>query len=263
MLFRRFARRAADQPAKTLEERLFSLPPGERIYAVGDIHGRAYLLDKMLEAIARDAAASTETKICEVFLGDYVDRGAQSRAVIERLLAPSPHGHRRICLRGNHEETLLRFLNEPEILRDWASFGGYATLASYGIALPTSMTPTTPFQLRDALREAMPDAHLAFLQGLKLSHTRGDYFFVHAGIQPGVAIADQTPAACLWIREPFLSHRGYFSHYVVHGHSPVASPQLLTNRANLDVSEAKTPSLSCLVIEGNTRRILTVTDMKD
>ncbi len=238
----------------------FSLPAGVRVYAVGDIHGKSTLLAEMMQAIADDAKANPANQIIEVFLGDYIDRGMHSREVIDLLIAPPPPGHQRVCLRGNHEETLLRFLEDPSVLRDWANFGGYATLASYGVAIPVSMSVELRAALRDQLRQQLPAAHELFLRELEVMYPLGDYLFVHAGIMPNVPLASQKPEHLLWIRDTFLNHTGFFEKYVVHGHSPVIAPEIYDHRANIDVSEAATPSLCCLVLEGTQRRIMLVTD---
>ena len=240
----------------------FALPAGVRIYAVGDIHGRGALLAEMLDAIAEDAKDNPPPHITQVFLGDYVDRGMDSREVIDMLLAPPPANHRRICLRGNHEETLLKFLADPNVLRDWSNFGGYATLASYGVGIPTSMSPEHRAALRDQFQRNLPLAHEQFLRGLELMYQSGDYLFVHAGILPSVPINQQTPQNLLWIRDAFLNHSGFFEKYIVHGHSPMVAPEIYDHRANIDVSEAAVSSLCCLVLEGTQRRIMLVSNEK-
>ncbi len=239
---------------------VFSAPEGVRIYAVGDIHGRSRLLKKMMEAIARDAAGKPPATIIEIYLGDYIDRGMHSREVIDLLLAPPPAGHERRCLLGNHEDALLRFLKDPKFLRSWGNFGGYATLASYGIPIPESMSPENLAMLRARLLQNMPPEHLQFLRELPLRSLVGDYLFVHAGIEPGVALEAQKRDNLLWIRNPFLNYEGFFDHYVVHGHSPLDVPEVKENRANLDVSAAPTSSLCCLVLENTTRNLILVTD---
>ena len=256
----RFFRKRAEPPAAPLAPRDFHVPANTRVYVVGDIHGRSALLKKMLAAINADAAQHPDAKIVEVFLGDYVDRGMDSREVIDLLLAPPATGHERICLKGNHEEALLRFLAEPMVLREWASFGGYATLASYGIQIPQSMQPAALAELRDRFRAALPEAHRHFLTNLRMTHSAGDYLFVHAGIDPKLPLEEQDPGRLLWIREPFLSHAGYFQHYVVHGHTPVTAPDIRNNRANLDVSAAAKSSLCALVLSGGERRTLLITN---
>jgi serine/threonine protein phosphatase 1 len=238
----------------------FGVPEGVRVYAVGDIHGRAKLTAKMLEAIASDAAQHAGKKIIEVFLGDYIDRGMQSREVVELLLVPAAAGHERICLMGNHEVTLLRFLSAPTCLREWGSYGGYATLTSYGLGIPASMAPAALATVRDQFAKNLPPSHRAFYENLKLSYVVGDYLFVHAGILPNVALENQSRESLLWIRDAFLNHQNYFDYYVVHGHTPVAVPQLLHHRANLDVSAATSSSLCCLVMDGSDRKTILITE---
>jgi serine/threonine protein phosphatase 1 len=233
--------------------RSFTLKSGQRIYAVGDIHGRSALLKKALVFIEQHAAADPRGENIQVFLGDYVDRGPDSRGVIDLLLQPPPAQHERICLLGNHEQALLQFIDTPRTLRSWGNYGGYATLASYGVPFPTRMNP-------DALREihlrfvaAFPGTHEAFLRSLSPHYQRDDYVFVHAGLLPFVPLAKQRREDMLWIRDPFLNHQGFFDHYIVHGHTPVAAPDILEHRANIDVSEAPQDALCCLVIEENKR----------
>lgn len=259
-LKQRFASRASALPEAPRD---FCVPQGMRVYAVGDIHGRARLTARMLEGIAADAAQHPDKKIVEVFLGDYIDRGMQSREVVDLLLAAPPAGHERICLMGNHEVTLLRFLGEPTCLREWGSYGGYATLTSYGLGIPASMAPAALAAVRDQFVKNLPSAHRAFYENLRLSHVVGDYLFVHAGILPKVKLENQSRESLLWIRDAFLKHQNYFDYYVVHGHTPVAAPQVMHHRANLDMSAAATSSLCCLVVEGNVRKTILITDERD
>ncbi|MFZ4125675.1 MAG: metallophosphoesterase family protein [Rickettsiales bacterium] len=248
----------SEAPITTLAPRSFSIPEGVRAYAVGDIHGRAQLLQKTLAAIETDAAQHPAHRTVQIFLGDYIDRGLHSREVVELLLAPPPKGHERICLMGNHEEALLHFLDDPNILRDWANFGGYATLVSYGVPIPESMSPERLIALRDQFARALPKTHLDFYKNLQLRTSLGDYLFVHAGIIPGLPLEEQKPEHMLWVRSPFLNYKGYFDQYIVHGHTPVKSPEILHNRANLDISTAANSSLCALVMEGTERTTLLV-----
>ncbi len=250
-----FSRLFKSEPKQVRE---FSLDAGVRIYAVGDVHGRAGLLRKMLRAIAQDARNHPNHKIIEVFLGDYIDRGLESREVINLLLSPPPQGHQRICLLGNHEETLLRFLDNPNILRDWRNYGGFATLDSYGVGIPASMSPEKLNILRDAFQRNLPAAHLAFIKSLPLTYVNGDYLFVHAGVPPHLPLHEQKPEHLLWIRDKFLYHSDFFDHYVVHGHSPMKAPDIQHNRANIDISVAEKNSLCCMVITGSERRVFVV-----
>lgn len=241
---------------------VFSVPENTRIYAVGDIHGRSGLLKKMLDAIEEDARQYPGEKIIQVFLGDYIDRGFHSRQVIDLLLEAPPAGQERVCLLGNHEMFLLEFLKDPAIFRSWLNFGGYATLASYGVRVPSTMSADVPAQLQMTLKQNLPARHEQFLRDLLYSYEVGDYFFVHAGVRPGMLLEDQNPEEFLWIRKPFLDHKGFFEKYIVHGHSPVMAPEELPNRANIDVSGASKDTLCCLMIEPTHRKIILVTDDK-
>jgi serine/threonine protein phosphatase 1 len=224
------------------------------LYAVGDIHGRADLLAALEKLIVADLRHRGGKDALLIFLGDYVDRGPRSSAVIERLVQgfalPSAH------LRGNHEQILLDFLDDPELGDLWRRNGGMETLASYGvdvgeIALGRGFARTA----RD-LRSRIPAAHLSFLNGLKLSLTVGRYFFCHAGVRPGVPLEAQAADDLMWIREPFILSRADFGKIVVHGHTPVETPELLPNRINIDTGAFLTGKLTCLAIDGAATRFL-------
>lgn len=242
-----FSRRAAP---------VYRLPQGIRIYAVGDIHGKADVLRELQAHIARDAQDFEGNKVLEIYLGDYIDRGEQSCDVLDLLLASPPSGHERICLRGNHEQVLLDALEETQALRRWLQFGGLSTLLSYGVALPEFVSGDAAEQMREQLREALPEAHLAFLRSLPLHYECGDYYFVHAGVRPGCSLGAQSMEDKLWIRDDFLHHTKPFARFVVHGHSPNDQPELLAYRANLDISDAPKASLCALRIEGEQRELM-------
>lgn len=230
-----------------------SVPPGQRIYAVGDIHGRLDLLDQMLRMIRLDNDERPPAERCTlIFLGDYIDRGADSRGVIGRLLAGLPDGFECICLKGNHEEMLLQGIAEPATMYFWMTNGGAETLASYGVATAVR----SPADLARSLAGAIPETHLAFLRRLRLSVSFGDYFFVHAGVRPGTALDKQAEEDCLFIREPFLSHRGAFGKIVVHGHTPVREPDIRPNRIGIDTGCFFTGRLTALRLEGESRGFL-------
>lgn len=231
-----------------------SVPAGERVYAVGDIHGRLDLLERLLEMIAAYEAARPRAATRVIFLGDYIDRGPDSSAVIERLQGGLPGGLPGHFLRGNHEAIMLRCLEGPEMFANWAANGGLATLKSYG--LDAHFAANGPMLLRQ-LREILPETHLAFLRGLKLTMEVGDYFFVHAGVRPGVPLASQAEEDCLFIREKFLRHRGSFGKVVVHGHTPVSEPEVFANRIGIDTGSFFSGRLTALRLEGTSRAFLT------
>lgn len=162
------------------------------------------------------------------------------------------------ALRGNHESMLLGFLGEPRLLELWRSNGGLETLYSYGVDVTAAMRGEGYDAARNAFREALPAAHRAFLEATKLSVTIGDYFFCHAGVRPYTALSDQSEEDLLWIRDEFLTHERSFGKIVVHGHTPVVSPEVRANRINIDTGAFATSILTCLALEGEDRRFLSV-----
>jgi serine/threonine protein phosphatase 1 len=224
------------------------LPDGLRIYAVGDIHGRVDLLDWLLAGIDADLDERPVSKSIHVFLGDYIDRGPQSAAVLDRLISRAKT-HPTLCLKGNHESYLLEFLQDPGILEGWGQYGGLATLLSYGLRPTMQAGPAEQEELAVALERVLPESHRKFLAGMPLSFTCGDYFFVHAGVRPGTSLARQREEDLLWIRGDFLLHEGDFEKVIVHGHTPVRDPELRQNRINIDTGAYATGRLTCLVLE--------------
>jgi serine/threonine protein phosphatase 1 len=227
-----------------------AIPPDTRIYAVGDIHGRADLLAELQGRIDQDIVNRPIATPVEIYLGDYIDRGPHSRRVID-LLIRRLVTRAAICLRGNHEAMLEAFLDDPLVLRAWAEIGGLNTLASYGVGAPAA---TSQFVERDIWNEfhaVFPRSHDLFLQCLATHHAIGDFFFVHAGIRPGVALDRQEIDDMLWIREEFLKSKRDFGAVIVHGHTPVSTPQLNSNRINIDTGAYMTGILTCVVIEGS------------
>lgn len=229
-----------------------------RVYAIGDIHGRLDLLQQLHDLIAADvAAAPPPVPPLLVYLGDYVDRGADSRGVVDLLLAPPPIVAERVCLAGNHERTLQAFLADSTIGPDWFSFGGLETVLSYGTPVERKPSSAAAFEAtREAFAAVFPAAHFAFLADLPMTHTVGDYVFVHAGLRPGRALAQQTEQDMLWIRDEFLDSSADFGRIVVHGHSPVEQVDVRRNRINVDTGAYSSNRLSCLVLEGDSRAML-------
>jgi len=231
-----------------------SAPPGMRVYAIGDVHGRLDLLIELERQISRDLATAP-TDVLTVFLGDYVDRGKDSAGVLERLSAIefcTP-----ICaLRGNHEEVFLQFLSDASVLESWRKFGGLETLHSYGVNVTDAMRGAGFDRARAALRKVLPPHHQKFLEETRHSVTLGDYFFCHAGAKPGIDLEFQTAKDLLWIREEFLRFEGEFGKIVVHGHSPMSAPEIKANRINVDTGAYASSVLTALVLEGETRRFL-------
>lgn len=227
-----------------------SLPPGRRVYAIGDIHGCADQLAALHAKIAADLAARPVAAPLLLHIGDYVDRGPDTRRVLETLAGGSPiAGVPTVNLLGNHENTMMDALaGERAAATDWLFAGGRPSLQSYGV------DPDGP---RDGWRAALPAAHLAFLHGLGLMHREGGYAFVHAGVRPGVALEAQARDDMLRMRQPFLYSEADFGAVVVHGHTPVKHPVVRHNRIAIDTGAVFGGLLTCLVLEAKTLGFLT------
>jgi serine/threonine protein phosphatase 1 len=231
------------------------LPAGRRVYCIGDIHGRLDLLQQLHHAIALDASAYAGEKTL-VYLGDYIDRGDQSKEVIDLLLAQPLQGFATVHLLGNHEQTLLDFLRHPREVIHWLTYGGRNTLQSYGVPLWREVLPQHMDQVCDELAAKLPPAHLDFYQRLELFHVAGTYGFVHAGIRPGIPLRAQRDEDLLWIREDFTESRAIHELIIVHGHTIKPEAELLPNRIGIDTGAFVTGVLTCLVLEGSQQRLL-------
>jgi len=226
-----------------------------RLYVIGDIHGRSDLLDHMVAAIKRDLGPHPSDESLTVTLGDYVDRGPDSRGVIERLMR-NPFSMPYVALRGNHEQLFVSFLTTPSVGPTWRELGGLETLHSYGVAVGSWMMGKSFEEAAQAFRAAVPESHLKFLLSLKNSLTVGNYFICHAGVRPGVPLDRQQAEDLLWIREGFLASKKSFGKIVVHGHTPCEQPEILPNRINVDTGAYATGRLTCLVAEAKGQRFL-------
>lgn len=226
-----------------------SAPADTRIYAVGDIHGRADLLNEITARIDDDIRRRPIMQTVEIYLGDYIDRGPHSRTVID-LLAVRLVANQAVCLRGNHEAVMDGFLQDPTILPYWQQLGGMQTLASYGIE-PHDGTETAD-NLRRRFVDAFPRAHELFMQCLRYQFSCGDFLFVHAGIRPDIPLYDQDPSDLIWIRDEFLESAQNHGQFIVHGHTPVPHPDIRHNRINIDTGAWRTGTLTCVAIEGST-----------
>jgi serine/threonine protein phosphatase 1 len=226
-----------------------SAPADTRIYAVGDIHGRADLLSEITARIDDDIRRRPIAHTVEVYLGDYIDRGPHSRTVID-LLAVRLVANRAVCLRGNHEAVMEGFLQDPAILQYWLPLGGMQTLASYGIELRDETETASDLRLR--FLDAFPRAHELFMQCLRNQFSCGDFLFVHAGIRPEIPIEQQDVNDLIWIRNEFLESTRKHQRFVVHGHTPVPHPDIRHNRINIDTGAWRTGTLTCIAIEGST-----------
>ncbi len=240
-------------------------PEGTRIYAIGDIHGRADLLCELHTKIATDLAKRPVASGVLIHLGDYIDRGPSSKKVIDHLIEKPLTGLETINLKGNHEESLLSFYKNSEYGNNWLLNGGGETLKSYGIEVSDD-----PFQESLYLDEIhanflnhLPETHLAFLNNLVLQHREGDYLFVHAGLRPGVALESQSDEDLMWIRSDFLFSDADFGFMVVHGHSPRSTPVVRNNRIGIDTMAYRSGCLTCLVLEGTERHFISTEVKRD
>jgi serine/threonine protein phosphatase 1 len=232
-----------------------SVPDGVVVYAIGDIHGRCDLLENLLERLEEDAQSTEEPHL--VFLGDYIDRGLQSRQVIEMLLALNERWPTATFLKGNHEEALLKFLDRPEYGPNWATYGGRETLVSYGVRPPRSFTMNEEWRIaHDDFIAKFPQDHLHFLRTLDVSKRIGGYGFVHAGVKPGRPFEEQSENDMLWIRDEFLTATGREDLVVVHGHTPVDHAYSDNRRINIDTGAYFSGRLTAVRLEGDTMRYI-------
>lgn len=231
------------------------IPAGTRVYAVGDVHGRADLLSLVLARIDEDIKIRPTAQPVQVFLGDYIDRGPDSRRVLDLLIARN-HKDTTVFLKGNHELYASEVLSDHSVVAEWLRMGGIPTLLSYGVKPSAGADPKADEDTAIAFGCALPDSHRRFLHGLALSFTCGDFFFVHAGVRPGIALQQQWQQDLIWIRDDFLLHEDDFGKIVVHGHTPAREPDVRPNRINIDTGAYATGRLTCLVLEGDQMRFL-------
>ncbi len=232
---------------------------GRLVYAVGDIHGHLDLLDRLLLDITHNIlAAPPAERPALVFVGDYIDRGPDSKGVIDRMIAlEASDAFECRFLKGNHEVSMMTFLEDPGHGPIWAEFGGVETLRSYGVTPPALRSdPKAWIAVRDAFAEAVPDEHLRFLARLELMAVYGDYVFVHAGLRPDTPLDRQTEQDLLWIRQEFLTAQRPFEKVVVHGHTPEEKPYLGPIRIGLDTGAYATGVLTAVRLQDETRVFL-------
>ena len=222
-------------------------PEGVRLYAIGDIHGRLDLLRETHAAIAADLVRRPVPAFRVIHLGDMIDRGPDSAGVVEHLIEFCRDGDA-VCLAGNHDLFVTRFLAKPaDVAGQWLDNGGEEALESYGLKLSQLKSLK---QVRKAFAEALPETHLRFFESLPLCERHGDYLFVHAGVRPGVPLDKQKAQDLTTIREPFLGSMIDHGVVVIHGHTPAAAPVVRVNRIGIDTKAYASGRLTCLVLEG-------------
>ena len=232
-------------------------PNGYRAYAIGDVHGRLDLLEELLAKIEADITGRRHRENFIIFLGDLIDRGPDSAAVVERLRSYKPGDASAIYLSGNHEEVMLRVLagEKGGLLADWLKFGGAECLMSYGLD-PAALTLKTEAAALKAIKAAVPQSHVDFLASFADTFRFGDYLYVHAGIRPGLGLAEQSQTDLRWIRDPFLDDTQDHGFVVVHGHSISSKVEERSNRIGLDTGAYRTGILTALAVEGSERWFL-------
>lgn len=250
-----FSRRNARQTSKSLAS---SIPSGQRIYVIGDIHGRLDLFEELILALEQDDLERGDADTTIILLGDLVDRGPDSAGVIARAREWQAQRRVRILI-GNHEEMFLRAFEDIDMLRHFLRHGGRETVFSYGVGRKV-YNDSTLGQLQDLMTGEVPQRDLDFLRSFEESIVIGDYLFVHAGITPDIPLEDQTRSDKLWIREPFLRHKHAHSHMVVHGHTIMEDVQEKTNRIGIDTGAYRFGRLTALVLEGDSRRYIQAVD---
>jgi len=253
-----FRRRRIAASVSTSDARV---PDHCRVYAFGDVHGRADLLKALRNRIEDEIVLLPEGEVPTIVgLGDYIDRGADSHDVIE-LLRQMSKRHQTFFVKGNHEALLLAFLEDPiKTGQSWMQMGGWETLVSYGVETsPNAADPGELGRIRDEFAAKLPSSHLRLLLQMPLLKVIGDYAFIHAGARPGVPVVDTPERDALWIRSGFADRDEPLDKVVVHGHTPVQDAFVGHHRINLDTGAYATGKLTCMVLEGGNRRRIEVT----
>lgn len=240
---------------KTVDFKHARGPDRLRVYAIGDVHGRLDLLQEMYRLIQAENEKSPPFDWVIIHLGDYVDRGPDSKGVLDLLVSAQKKTHRMLAIAGNHDIGFLEFLATGAPNGIFAYNGGRQTALSYGVSIDFNDLRSVVTG-RDALLRAVPPAHIEFLRSLKLSMVFGDFFFCHAGIRPGVNLDNQDPDDLVWIRQQFLDEPRLYPKIIIHGHTPVTDVEIRPNRINLDTGAVFSGRLSALVIDGEKKFFL-------
>jgi serine/threonine protein phosphatase 1 len=251
-MLRKFFKTARTAPAEAIPHA--EIPAGQRLYAIGDIHGRADLLEDLLRRIDADDAARAASETTLIFLGDLIDRGPDSAKVVARLMRIKAEHPRTRILLGNHEEVFLQALRDGRVgaLRYSLRIGGDATVLSYGLT-DDEYKRTTFEQLYEIVCERVPAEHLDFMESFEDMIVVGDYAFVHAGVRPDKLLANQKVNDLRWIRDDFLDHRGTLEKIIVHGHSITAEVEIRPHRIGLDTGAYASGILTAMGFEGSQR----------
>lgn len=253
-MFKKLQTWLGGSPSADTARPLPSVPEGERYYVVGDVHGRDDLFEALRDAIEDDDASSAPAQTSIILLGDLIDRGPGSARVV--ALAHQWQLKRPVrCLAGNHEEMFLESFEDSGMLRHFIKHGGRETLLSYGMSRET-LRDTTIEELQDAMRDLVPQVDRDFLQGFEEMIVAGDYVFVHAGIDPKLALDEQKRSDLLWIRERFLRHDEPLDYMVVHGHTISDDVAEGAHRIGIDTGAFRSGVLTALVLEGTSRRTI-------
>ncbi len=222
---------------------------GERVYAIGDIHGCLNETKVLLDAIKTDNDYRDDAQTHLIFLGDLIDRGPNSRGVIELLMQFPYRFATPLFIKGNHEEMMVRgLMQDADVLPSWLRYGGYACAESYGISMQ-ELAGRSPDELLRILRSAIPKKHVEFIDGFLDYVQFGDFLFTHAGIRPGVSLENQNSRELRWIREPFLSFEGDHGFVVVHGHTVSEEIESKHNRIGIDTGAYVSGHLSAVCID--------------
>ncbi|MBV2143063.1 serine/threonine protein phosphatase [Falsochrobactrum sp. TDYN1] len=234
-------------------------PEGLRLYAIGDIHGRLDLLQDMHGLIRADIDARPTHDWRIIHLGDYVDRGPDSRGVLDFLIKVSKHDPRMLALLGNHEAGFLQYLATGEVTGLFAANGGEETARSYGVEIDFTQAVSAQ-EGHSNLVQAVPQAHIDFIRSLPRSLAFEDFFFCHAGVNPSLPLDAQDPDELIWIRNIFLGWTGLFEKVIIHGHTPQDAIDIHPNRVNLDTHAWKSGRLSAIIIDGAEKHFLEALD---
>lgn len=233
-------------------------PDNTRIYAIGDVHGYLDLLFEIHDLISDDLANNPIKHHKIIHLGDYVDRGPNSKGCIQFLINLMTTNPNVSCLKGNHEDKMVKFLHEPiESAHSFLTYGGAECALSYGVEpVPLTVSNQEMTEFSNTFREAVPKSHIQFINELLIYQSEGDYLFVHAGIRPNVALRQQSDHDLMTIRRDFIHHTGLYEKVIVHGHTPHHPIEIKPNRMNADTCAYDTGVLTCIVLEDDKYRIL-------